>query len=281
MKYEQFSIVRVDVERGVAVLTIDAGELNLMDVALLSELDEVGRRIEADEAVRVVVIQSANPEFFIAHADINLISQLPEVPPPRQERLGWVHGVLDRFRTMPKATIAKIQGRCRGGGSELALACDMRFAEIGRGVLCQPEVGVGIIPGAGGSVRLPRLVGRGRALEIILGCGDFSAELAERYGYVNRALPRGEIDLFVSQLARRIASFPSETVALAKRAASLGDVHMDDELAREEEIFLKSVHTPGAQRRMAAALASGMQTPAMERCCFTHIWSALEEPGGP
>jgi enoyl-CoA hydratase/carnithine racemase len=280
MRYDEFSIVRVDVEGGVAVLTIDAGELNLMDVALLAELDAVGRRVEADEAVRVVVIQSSNPEFFIAHADINLITQLPEAPPPRKEKLGWVHGVLDRFRSMPKATIAKIQGRCRGGGSELALACDMRFAEIGRGMLCQPEVGVGIIPGAGGSVRLPRLVGRGRALEIILGCGDFSAELAERYGYVNRALPRGEIDFFVSQLARRIASFPAETVALAKQAASLGDVHMDDELAREEEIFLKSVHTAGARRRMAAALASGMQTPAMERCCFTHIWSALEEPGG-
>ena len=270
--------VRVEVKRGVAVLTIDAGELNLMDLALLAGLDAAARRVEADEEVKVVVLQSANPEFFIAHADINLITQLPERPPPRQEKLGFVHGVLDRFRTMPKATIAKIQGRCRGGGSELALACDMRFAEIGRGVLCQPEVGVGIIPGAGGSVRLPRLVGRGRALEIILGCADFPAELAERYGYVNRALPRGEIDFFVSQLAERIASFPSETITLAKRAASQGDVHLEDELAREEEIFLVSVHTAGARRRMAAALASGMQTPAMERCCFTHVWSALADP---
>lgn len=278
MLHEENPNVRVEVKRGVAVLTIDAGELNLMDVALLAGLDAAARRVEADEAVKVVVLQSANPDFFIAHADINLITQLPDRPPPRQEKLGFVHGVLDRFRTMPKATIAKIQGRCRGGGSELALACDMRFAEIGRGVLCQPEVGVGIIPGAGGSVRLPRLVGRGRALEIILGCADFPAELAERYGYVNRALPRGEADFFVSQLAERIASFPSETIALAKRAASQGDVHLEDELAREEEIFLESVHTAGARRRMAAALASGMQTPAMERCCFTHVWSALAEP---
>ena len=188
MDYENFPTLRVEVDEGVASVTIGHGEINLMDLAMLADLDRVGRQLEADPAVKVVVLQSANPDFFVAHADINVITQLPAQPPEREEKLGWVHAVLDRFRTMPKATIAKIQGRCRGGGSELALACDMRFAEIGRGVLCQPEVGVGIIPGAGGSVRLPRLVGRGRALEIILGCGDFPAELAERYGYVNRAL---------------------------------------------------------------------------------------------
>jgi enoyl-CoA hydratase/carnithine racemase len=222
-----------------------------------------------------VVLQSANPDFFIAHADINVITQLPAQPPEREEKLGWVHTVLDRFRTMPKATIAKIQGRCRGGGSELALACDMRFAEIGRGVLCQPEVGVGIIPGAGGSVRLPRLVGRGRALEIILGCGDFPAEIAERYGYVNRALPAGEIDFFVSYLAHRIAGFPAETIAAAKLAASMGEAGLEDELAREEAIFLSAAHSAPARRRMAAALAIGMQTAPVERCCFNHVWGPL------
>lgn len=269
--------VRVEVKRGVAVLTIDAGELNLMDLALLAGLDAAARRVEADEEVKVVVLQSANPEFFIAHADINLITQLPERPPPRQEKLGFVHGVLDRFRTMPKATIAKIQGRCRGGGSELALACDMRFAEIGRGVLCQPEVGVGIIPGAGGSVRLPRLVGRHRALEIILGCGDYTAEIAERYGYVNRALRAGEIDAFVGALARRIAGFPAATIALAKRAASLEDETLEDALVTEEQLFLQSAHLPVARRRMAAALRMGMQTATMERCCFDHVWGPLED----
>ena len=177
MDYENFPTLRVEVDEGVASVTIGHGEINLMDLAMLADLDRVGRQLEADPAVKVVVLQSANPDFFVAHADINVITQLPAQPPEREEKLGWVHAVLDRFRTMPKATIAKIQGRCRGGGSELALACDMRFAEIGRGVLCQPEVGVGIIPGAGGSVRLPRLVGRGRALEIILGCGDFPAEI--------------------------------------------------------------------------------------------------------
>ena len=277
MEYADFSTLRVDVAGGIATVTIDHGEINLMDLAMVGDLDRVGRQLERDDAVRVVVLQSANPEFFVAHADIELITQLPATPPPRNERLGWVHAVLDRFRTMPRATIAKIQGRCRGGGSELALACDMRFAEIGRAVLCQPEVGVGIIPGAGGSVRLPRLVGRNRALEIILGCGDYTAEIAERYGYVNRALRAGEIDAFVGALARRIAGFPAATIALAKRAASLEDETLEDALVREEQLFLESVQLPVARRRMAAALRMGMQTAAMERCCFDHVWGPLED----
>lgn len=277
MEYADFSTLRVDVAGGIATVTIDHGEINLMDLAMVGDLDRVGRQLERDDAVRVVVLQSANPEFFVAHADIEVITQLPSTPPPREERLGWVHAVLDRFRTMPRATIAKIQGRCRGGGSELALACDMRFAEIGRAVLCQPEVGVGIIPGAGGSVRLPRLVGRNRALEIILGCGDYTAEIAERYGYVNRALRAGEIDAFVGALARRIAGFPAATIALAKQAASLEDDGLEDALALEERLFLESVQLPVARRRMAAALRMGMQTAAMERCCFDHVWGPLED----
>jgi len=275
MEYSNTTTLRVTVEAGVASVTFDHGELNLMDMAMLGDLDRVGRQLEADAAVKVVVLQSANPEFFIAHADMNAITQLPATPPAREDKLGWVHGVLDRFRTMPKATIAKIQGRCRGGGSELALACDMRFAEIGRAVLSQPEVGVGIIPGAGGSVRLPRLVGRGRALEIILGCGDFPAELAERYGYVNRALAADEIDFFVSYLARRIAGFPAETIALGKRAASMNELGLEDDLVREEVLFLHSVHSEPARRRITAALGGGMQQLAIERCCFNHIWGPL------
>jgi enoyl-CoA hydratase/carnithine racemase len=278
VEYGSYSTLRVTVDKAVASITIDHGELNLMDMAMLDDLDRVGRQLETDPAVKVVVLQSANPQFFIAHADINVITRLPATPPVREEKLGWVHATLDRFRTMPKATIAKIQGRCRGGGSELALACDMRFAEIGRGVLCQPEVGVGIIPGAGGSVRLPRLIGRGRALEVILGCGDFPAELAERYGYVNRALPAGDIDFFVQDLARRIAGFPAETIAMAKQAVRMHDAGLEDALAREELAFLESVHTAAARRRMAAALAAGMQTPLIEKCCFNHVWGPLAEP---
>lgn len=242
---------------------------------MIVEVDGVTRALEADAAVRVVLFQSANPDFFIAHADVTAIQQLPAEPTPREEKLGLIYAALDRLRSMPKVTIAKIEGRCRGGGSELALACDMRFAAIGRGVLCQPEVGVGIIPGAGGSVRLPRLVGRGRALEIILGSGDFSAEVAERYGYINRALPAAEIDHFVNSLATRIASFPAETLALAKQAVALNDRHLEDDLAQEESLFLQAANLPRARARMSAALAMGMQQPVMEKCCFTHAWGPL------
>lgn len=275
MSYGNFTTLSIQAANGVACITLDNGPLNLLDLAMLADLDQAGRQLEADDTIRVVVIQSANPDFFIAHADLKIIGELPAEPAPRDEKLGWAHAVLDRFRTMPKATIAKIQGRCRGGGSELALACDMRFAEIGKGVLCQPEVGVGIIPGGGGSVRLPRLIGRGRALEVILGCGDFSAEVAERYGYINRALPAAEIDYFVNSLAQRIASFPAETIALSKRAASMNDAGIEDQLALEERLFLESAQSAVAKRRMAAALALGIQQPVLEKCCFTHIWSPL------
>jgi enoyl-CoA hydratase/carnithine racemase len=275
MADHDYQALSIAVDRGVAFVTIDNGPINLLDQVLIGDLDRAGRQLEADPAVKVVVLQSANPEFFIAHADINLIQQMPATPPPRTATLGAFHAMVDRFRTMPKATIAKIEGYCRGGGSELVLACDMRFAAIGKAVLGQPELGVGIIPGGGGSVRLPRLVGRGRALEIILGCGDFRADVAERYGYVNRALPADEIAHFVTSLALRIATFPAEAIALAKQAVGMADVGLEGDLAREEAMFLQSAHTDAARRRMAAGLAAGMQTPALERCCFDHIWSAL------
>lgn len=277
MAYEGFNSLKVAVDRGVAVVTIDNPPINLLDLTLILDLDRAGRELEADPAVKVLVLQSANPDFFVAHADVTLIQQLPPELPPRQEKLGMFHAMVDRFRTMPKATIAKIEGRCRGGGSELVLSCDMRFAALGKAILGQPEVGVGIIPGGSGCVRLPRLVGRGRALEIILGCGDFSADLAERYGYVNRALPAESITDFVNRLAYRIASFPAEAIALAKEAVAMADTGIEDALVREEQLFIKAAHTEGARQRMAAAMASGMQTPALEKLCFDDIWGPLAD----
>ncbi len=275
MAYEGYGSLKFTVERGVAFVTIDHPPINLLDLTLIPDLDRVSRELEADSGIRAVVLQSAKPDFFVAHADITLIQRLPPELPPRQEKLGMFHAMVDRFRTMPKATIAKIEGRCRGGGSELALSCDMRFAARGKAILGQPEVGVGIIPGGSGCVRLPRLLGRGRALDISLGCGDFDADLAERYGYVNRALPAGDIDGFVKTLAYRIASFPAEAIALAKDAVALADSGIEDALVREEQLFIISAHTDGARRRMAAAMAIGMQTAAVEKLCFDDIWRQL------
>ena len=263
MAYDDYRCLRVRCDRGVAFVTIDHPPINLLDLALMRELDGVGREVEADDAVRVVVFDSADPEFFIAHADVALIEQLP-TNAPRPTTLGFFHAMVDRFRTMPKATIGKVEGRARGGGSEFLLSLDLRFGALGRAILAQPEVALGIIPGGSGTQRLPRLVGRARALEVILGCEDVSAELAERWGYLNRALPPAELGPFVERLALRIASFPTEAVALAKAAVKAAELPTEQGLLEEADCFNRSLGTAAARARMARFLELGGQTRAVE-----------------
>ena len=264
MIYDGYDCLEVRVDRGVAFVTIDHPPINLFDLALMQDMGRLGAAVEADEAVRVIVFQSADPDFFIAHADVNLILQLPSEVPPKATAPSPFHQIVDRFRTMPKVTIAKIEGRARGGGSEFVLSLDMRFAAIGRAILGQPEVAVGIIPGGSGTQRLPRLMGRGRALEVILGCEDFDAELAERYGYVNRALPASELAPFFDALAYRIASFPAEAIALAKAAVNAAELPTIDGLIEEAHYFNQAVATPAARERMARFLEAGGQTREVE-----------------
>ena len=264
MAYTGYECLDIRVDRGVATVTIDHPPINLYDLALIQEMDRVGRELEADGDVRVAVFQSANPEFFIAHADVALIQTLPTTVPPKATRLGLFHAMVDRFRTMPKATIGKIEGRARGGGSEFLLSLDMRFGAIGRAILSQPEVAIGIIPGGSGTQRLPRLVGRSRALEIVLGCEDFPAELAERYGYLNRALPAAELGPFVERLARRIASFPAEAIALAKASVNAAELPTVEGLLEEAHCFNQALATRPAQERMQRFLALGGQTREVE-----------------
>jgi enoyl-CoA hydratase/carnithine racemase len=276
MPYAGYACLRVVVDRGAAFVTIDHPPLNLFDLALIGEMDRVGRELEADDDVRVVVLQSANPEFFIAHADVTLIQQLPSTAGVKSQTLGPFHQVVERFRTMPKATIGKIEGRARGGGSELLLSLDMRFGAIGRAVLAQPEVAIGIIPGGSGTQRLPRLVGRGRALEIILGCADFPAELAERYGYINRALPADELAPFVERLAYRIASFPAAAIRLAKAAVDAAELPTVDGLLEEAHCFNQVLGTPAARERMARFMEAGGQTPDVE-CDLGDLIALLDD----
>jgi enoyl-CoA hydratase/carnithine racemase len=264
MSYDGFECLKVRIDRGVAFVTIDHPPINLFDIALMRDIARVGEALEHDDAVKVVVFQSADPEFFIAHADVNLIQMLPTTVPPKATTLGPFHQMVDRFRTMPKVSIAKLEGRARGGGSEFALSLDMRFAALGRAVLAQPEVGVGIIPGGSGTQRLPRLMGRARAMEVILGCGDVPADLAERYGYVNRALPPDELTPFVEELAYRIASFPAEAIAFAKAAINAAELPTFEGLLEEAHLFNQSVATPSAQARMAMFMQAGGQTREME-----------------
>jgi enoyl-CoA hydratase/carnithine racemase len=265
MAYDGYASLRILRDGRVAFVTLDHPPINLFDRALMKEISRVGRELTADPGVGVVVFESADPEFFIAHADLVDLQGLPVDAGTRPTALHGFAAMLERYRTMPKVTIAKIEGRVRGGGSEFVLSLDLRFAARGRAVLGQPEVALGIIPGGTGSQRLPRLVGRARALEIILGCEDFSAELAERYGWVNRALPPGELGPFVERLAHRIASFPPEAIALAKAAVDAAELPTAAGLLEEAHCFNRSLATPAARRRLARALALGAQTREVER----------------
>src|SRR3954454_22893180 len=221
MAYEGYEKLRVGVAGGIATVTIDNPPINLFDLGLYLEMRQIATELRDDGGVRVVVLRSATPGFFIAHFDVSLIQSFPTDPQPAPTELNPFHEMCEAFRTMPKATIAVIVGRIGGGGSELALSCDMRFGVLPHGehpgaVFNQPEVALGIIPGGSGTVRLPRLIGRSRALEVILGCEDIDAATAERWGWVNRVLATDELATFVDRLAARIASFPPNAVAAAK-----------------------------------------------------------------
>lgn len=265
MAYDGYGCFRIEVEAGIARVVIDHPPINLFDGTLMGEMARLSAELGADDDVRVIVFRSANPDFFIAHADVDLIRRLPTDVPPKAESLNFFDEMVDRFRTMPRVSIGVIEGRARGGGSEFLQGLDMRFAARGRAVLSQPEVALGILPGGGGTQRLPRLLGRGRAAEVILGCADFDADLAERYGWVNRALPADEIGEFVDDLARRIASYPAEAIALAKEALNGADTPIEQGLIDESHAFNRTLATDAAQARMRRFMEIGGQTVEGEK----------------
>ena len=260
MSYSDYKCFRFGFDGGVAFVSIDHPPINLLDEALSQEFDKLGRQLEADASVRVVVIQSALPEFFMAHSGLGRVGAASKtVSATRSFRLTQMIG--ERFRNMPKVTIAKIEGRARGGGSEIALAMDMCFAAVGKAIFGQPEVAIGLVPGGGSTQRLPRLIGRARALEVLVGCNDFSAELAERYGYINRALPADELTPFVERLAHRIASFPAHTIAHVKAAVDTGaSGSLAEGLLVEAHESDLSVASAVTQARVAEALKVGAET---------------------
>jgi enoyl-CoA hydratase/carnithine racemase len=260
MGYSDYKCFRFRFDSGVAFVSINHPPINLLDDVLSAEFDRLGRELEADESVRVVVVQSALPDFFIAHSGLGRVgAAAKKVSQTRSFRLTQMIG--ERFRNMPKVTIAKVEGRARGGGNEIALAMDMCFAAAGKAIFGQPEVAVGLVPGGGSTQRLPRLIGRGRALEVLVGCDDFSAELAERYGYINRALPADELMPFVERLARRIASFPAHTIVHVKAAVDMGAFgSLAEGLLVEAHESDLSVASEVTQARVAEALKVGAET---------------------
>jgi len=261
-----FSMLRVALDRGVATATIDNPPINLITLGLFGELAGLAKQIAADPDVRVLVLRSDNPDFFIAHFDVEAILKFPiDGPATRGSRVedNAYHAMCETFRTMPAVTIAEIHARAGGGGSELASSFDMRFGALGKTIINQPEVALGILPGGSGTQRLPRMLGRARALEVILGCDDLDAETAERWGYLNRALPPAELRPFVTRLAQRIARFPAVAVAHAKAAVDAAEPRREG-LIEEAHRFQQLLRTPEAQSAMQMFLAKGGQTPEGE-----------------
>ena len=250
-------------DRGVATVVIDHPPINLITMEVFFELAAEIERLAHDESVRAVVFRSANPEWFLAHFDVEAIQQFPREQ-PEPTAIGPYDQMCETLRTMPKPTIAVIGGRVGGGGSELALACDMRFATPDA-IFSQPEVALGIIPGAGGTVRLPRLVGRSRALEVVLGCDDIDATTAERWGWVNRVVAADEVDAFVDRLVGRIASFPPHAVAAAKEIVVRSEAGVEADLLAETIAFNATLGRDVTHERMQRFLDMGGQTPEGER----------------
>lgn len=262
MTYSGYTLVHVAVEGLIVTATIDNPPINIITLALYAELARLAEEVNADPDPLVFVLKSANPDFFIAHFDVSAILNFPiDKPAARTDSDdNAYHAMCERFRTMDKVTIAQIEGRVGGGGSELAMSLDMRFGVIGKTIVNQMEVPLGIIPGGTGTQRLPRLIGRNRAIEVILGGIDLDAETAERWGYLNRALAAADVGPYVDLLAKRIASFPQESVRLAKAAINSADKPLAEGLRDESYLFQQLIRTDSGQRNMARFLEIGGQT---------------------
>jgi enoyl-CoA hydratase/carnithine racemase len=242
-------------------VTINRPPLNIFGPDTIPQLNEVITAIETDEQVKVVVFDSAIEGFFLTHYDFLAKIEDTTSLPPGPTGLQPLPDMLVRLSRAPVASIALIRGRATGVGSELALACDMRFASREKAILSHFEVGAGIVPGGGPMARLPRLIGRGRALEVFLGADDFPGDLAERYGYVNRSLPDAELDAFVDELATRIASFDKRVISETKRFVDVASLPPDYEIAPEWDVCIASIMRAPAQTRIKKLMEQGFHKP--------------------
>lgn len=296
MRYKGYTSLEVRAEDRVAWVTIDNPPVNTLDDTLAGDLKAFAEQMRRDDDIAVIVLQSANSEFFSAHADFewsfdpSTLTALAD--PDADPSLNPLQQLNERLRTLPQVTIAKLRGYARAGGIELAMAADMRFAAADRTWLSQPESLMGIFPGGGGTQYLNRLVGRARALEIVLGAGLFDTSLAERYGWINRAVPDEHLDAFVDALARRIAGLPDGVAAAAKEALDAAEASGPvPDLAQEAAAHAKVYPSPDdVVDRLRVLMDRGGQTRDgeihLERLLEAVPWAhrsprPASQPGAP
>ncbi|MDR7273459.1 enoyl-CoA hydratase/isomerase family protein [Catenuloplanes atrovinosus] len=258
--------LRVTRDRGVVTVVIDNPPVNVLSLPMMGELGTLFAALREDDTARVVVFESADPEYFIAHVDMTLADDPEVVADPTAGApagLNVFQALGEALRTLPQVSIVKLAGLARGGGAEFVAAADLTFAAIGPAGLGQMEVLGGIVPGGGGTQYLLHRTGRNRALEIVLGADLFDAETAERYGWINRALPADRLDAFVDRLARNIAALPDGSIAAIKHALPPQDLSTG--MLREHEAWSTQFTRPAAERLLRAALAAGAQTRDGER----------------
>lgn len=261
MKYEGFSTFKAELHDGVLTVTFDYPPVNVQGAPMLADLNTLAMRLERDRDTKVVVFQSAHPEIWVCHYDTELLQHMSTEAVSRDEvELLDLQAILERISKVPQATIAKLEGFARGGGHEFALACDMRFAARGKFKFMQMEVGMGILPCGGGASRMARQVGLGRALEVILSARDFTADEAEAYGTINKALDPDEIGPYVDSLAKRIAKFPAESINACKQAVYESiDKPIDEALKAEAYWLYQATSKTPAVKRFTLADEQGLE----------------------
>jgi len=254
-----FETLTLSKEGAVLFVEIAAPPMNLLGPDLIRDLVSLIRRAEADGACKVLVFTSADPAYFISHVDVTRIKENREAAAQLsgEASIALLFHYLSASRLV---TIAQIEGRVRGVGSEFVLACDMCFAARETAIFSQFEPAFGVIPGSGGAQHLARLMGRGRALEVLLSSDDFDADLAERYGWINRALPEKALGDFVRTLAHRIARIPAAGLAVVKERVNAIALPPIEEIRRDSDLFLEGLRNPEAQGRIQAAMKRGFQT---------------------
>ncbi|MFE2553673.1 enoyl-CoA hydratase/isomerase family protein [Streptomyces sp. NPDC059355] len=266
MNYHAYATLRVSYEDGIARVTLDNPPVNVLNAALMADLRHLLTALRDEDSIHVIVFDSANPEFFVAHVDMLLVDMpdaFDEFAADLPDGVNVFQALGEMLRHQPQVTIVKLAGIARGGGAEFVTAADMAFAAIGRAGIGQIEALMGIVPGGGGTQYLAGRVGRNRALEVVLGADLYDAETAERYGWVNRAVPADELDDIVDRLACNIAALPEGVIAAAKRAIVPED--LAEGLLREHDAWASQVVRPAAEHLIRGGMAHGAQTREGER----------------